>query len=124
MILGFVLLSTWAAMCVAIFIAGASLASISPLSLALQGRSVEPRDYGRATALYNTFYAAGMLLGPPISSFVFEQRGGEAMLVQLALLWTSFVLFALWFAKDDPAAVGGRAAARALAFPSVIHSGA
>lgn len=111
MILGFVLLSTWTPMCIAIFVAGASLASISPLSLALQGRSVEPRDYGRATALYNTFYAGGMLLGPPISSFIFERRGGEAMLIHLALLWASFVLFASWFAKDDPAAVRGDAPA-------------
>jgi MFS family permease len=111
MILGFVLLSSWTPMCIAIFVAGASLASISPLSLALQGRSVEPRDYGRATALYNTFYALGMLIGPPISSFFFERRGGEAMLIHLALLWASFVLFALWFAKDDPAAVSGEARA-------------
>ena len=95
-----------------IFVAGASLASISPLSLALQGRSVEPCDYGRATALYNTFYAGGMLLGPPISSFIVERRGGEAMLIHLALLWASFVLFALWFAKDDPAAVRGAAPAQ------------
>jgi hypothetical protein len=33
------------------------------------------------------------------------------MLIHLALLWASFVLFALWFAKDDPAAVSGEARA-------------
>jgi MFS family permease len=102
MILGFVLLSSWAAMCVAIFIAGAALASISPISLALQGHIAQPRDYSRSNAIYNVFYASGMLLGPPISSAFFERLGGEAMLVHLAGLWASFVVFSIVFAKDDP----------------------
>jgi MFS family permease len=103
MILGFVLLSSWALMCGAIFIAGATLASISPVSLALQGHIAEPRDYSRSNAIYNVFYATGMLLGPPISSLFFEHRGGEAMLIHLAVLWASFVVFSMIFTKDDPA---------------------
>jgi MFS family permease len=102
MILGFVLLSSWALMCGAIFIAGATLASISPVSLALQGHIAEPRDYSRSNAIYNVFYAAGMLLGPPISSLFFEHHGGEAMLIHLAVLWATFVAFSVIFAKDDP----------------------
>jgi hypothetical protein len=49
------------------------------------------------------FYAAGMLLGPPISSVVFRHLGGAAMLYHLAALWLAFVVFATLFAADDPA---------------------
>jgi MFS family permease len=103
MVLGFVYLDSYPAMCVAVFIAGASLASISPVSLALQGVVAHPSEYERGTSIYNAFYAAGMLLGPPISSYLFETRGGAVMLEQLALLWASFVLFAFVFRADDPA---------------------
>ena len=115
MVLGFVYLDSYPAMCAAVFVAGASLASISPVSLALQGVVAHPLEYERSTSIYNAFYAAGMLLGPFISSYLFEKRGGEAMLFSLALLWTSFVLFAFAFRKDDPAALQitkGRADAR------------
>jgi len=105
MILGFVYLDSYPAMCVAVFVAGATLASISPVSLALQGVVARPLEYERSTSIYNAFYAAGMLLGPFASSYLFESRGGEAMLFSLALLWTLFVAFAFAFRKDDPAAV-------------------
>jgi MFS family permease len=101
MILGFVFLDAYALMCGAVFVAGASLASISPLSLALQG--VISSEYGRATALYNAFYAAGMLLGPPISSRLFDAYGGATMLFHLAALWAAFVVFTIAFYRDDPA---------------------
>ena len=104
MVLGFVFLDAWIAMGAAIFVAGATLAAISPVSLALQGRVAAPRDYARANAIYNAFYAAGMLLGPPISSRLFESLGGAAMLYHLAALWAAFVIFTVAFAKDDPAA--------------------
>lgn len=101
MILGFVLLDSYALMCTAVFVAGASLASISPVSLALQG--VISREYGRATSLYNAFYAVGILLGPLASSVIFELRGGSAMLFHLAALWVGFVIFSVVFYRDDPA---------------------
>jgi MFS family permease len=104
MVLGFVFLDTWLAMCAAIFMAGATLAAISPVSLALQGHIAEPRDYARANAIYNAYYAAGMLLGPPISSALFERIGGGAMLYHLAGLWAAFVVFTVVFSRDDPAA--------------------
>src|SRR5439155_23309557 len=91
MILGFVWLSSWPLMCGAIFIAGASLASLSPVSLALQGHIADPRDYSRANALYNGCYALGMLIGPPISSVVFEGAGGPAMLYHFAAMWAFFI---------------------------------
>lgn len=104
MILGFVYLDRYETMCAAVLVAGATLASISPLSLALQGVVTAPRDYSRANSLYNVFYAAGMLLGPPASSALYEASGGVAMLYHLAALWAAFVVFALVFAGDDPAA--------------------
>jgi MFS family permease len=104
MVLGFVFLDAWFAMGAAIFVAGATLASISPVSLALQGHIAEPRDYARSNAIYNAFYAAGMLLGPPISSLLFDRFSGGVMLYHLAGLWAAFTIFTVVFAKDDPAA--------------------
>jgi len=102
MILGFVFLSSFAAMAVAVFVAGATLASISPVSLALQGVVTPKHEYSRANAIYNVFYAAGMLLGPPASSLLFRRYGGAGMLYHLAGLWIAFVAFAFVFAADDP----------------------
>lgn len=102
MIASFVLLNGFPAMAVAVAVAGASLASISPLSLALQG--LVTREYGRATGIYNAFYAAGMLLGPPISSQIYHAQGGGLMLYHLAAVWALFILFGQVFRRDDPAA--------------------
>ncbi len=104
MILGFVFLDSYPLMCAAVFTAGATLAPISPVSLALQGVQCEVREYGRATSLYNTFYAAGILLGPPLASRLFARHGGEFMLYHLAALWAAFIVFSLLFARDDPRA--------------------
>ncbi len=103
MILGFVFLDSFASMAAAVFVAGATLASISPVSLALQGVVTPRHDYSRSNAIYNVFYAAGMLLGPPVSSVLFRNLGGAAMLYHLAALWLAFVVFASIFAADDPA---------------------
>ena len=108
MVASFVWLTSWPLMCVAIFVAGATLATISPVSLALQGRVVDAASYGRANSIYNAFYAAGMLLGPPVSSRLFERFGGGAMLGHLAALWAAFVAFTIVFWRDDPAARAGR----------------
>jgi hypothetical protein len=61
--------------------------------------------------MYNTFYAAGMLLGPPISSALFVRFGGAVMLYHLAALWAGFVVFSLVFFRDDPAVAGAHAEA-------------
>ena len=103
MILAFVFLDSFAAMACAVFVAGATLASISPVSLALQGVVAPKHDYSRSNAIYNVFYATGMLLGPPVSSVVFRMFGGTVMLYHLAALWMAFVVFATVFAADDPA---------------------
>ncbi len=108
MILAFVFLDSYVWMCAAVFVAGASLASISPVSLALQG--VISSEHGRATAIYNAFYATGILLGPLLSSVLFESRGGKVMLFHLAALWIAFVLFSIVFYRDDPAVLKRREA--------------
>lgn len=105
MILGFVFLESWVLMCGAIFVAGATLASISPVSLALQGHVTDPRDYSRANAMYNACYAAGMLLGPPVSSAIMTAKGGPAMLYHFAAMWTAFVVATVVFSADDPSRV-------------------
>ena len=112
MIAAFVWLSGFPAMAGAVFVAGASLASISPLSLALQG--LVTREYNRATGVYNAFYAAGMLLGPPISSQIYHLHGGGPMLYHLAALWVLFIVFAQVFRRDDPRA------ARQTVEPSIV----
>jgi len=111
MILGFVFLDQYAAMCAAVFVAGASLASISPVSLALQGVITQPADLSRSNAVYNVFYAGGMLLGPTISSWIYQTRGGVPMLYHLVVMWSAFIVFSLVFAADDPAVARRRAAA-------------
>jgi MFS family permease len=110
-IFGFVFLDAYPWMCAAVFVAGASLASISPLSLALLG--VSSNEHSRTTAFYNAFYASGMLLGPVVSSALFEgEGGGAAMLFHLAGLWGAFVAFTIVFFRDDPAVLRSRTAAQ------------
>jgi len=104
MVLGFVFLDSYMAMSIAVLVAGATLASISPVSLALQGVSLRSEDYSRGTSIYNTFYALGMLLGPKISADIFEHHGGAMMLYHLVALWAGFILFSVIFYRDDPAA--------------------
>jgi MFS family permease len=105
MVLGFIAVSSFTLMAMAVFVAGATLASISPVSLALQGVVTEPSNYNRSNALYNAFYALGMLGGPRVSSLLFARWGGGAMLLHLAALWTLFVLFTVVYWRDDPAAI-------------------
>jgi MFS family permease len=114
MVLGFVWIDSFWAMCLAVFIAGSTLASISPVSLALQGSVVAPPDYSRATAIYNAFYASGMLLGPIISGSIFTRTGGVPMLLHLAVIWAAFVVFASVFRGDDPVYRASRAARPAI----------
>jgi MFS family permease len=111
MILGFVFLDQYPAMCAAVLVAGASLASISPVSLALQGVVTPHQDLSRSNAIYNVFYAGGMLLGPLVSGWIFETRGGVPMLYHLVVMWSVFIAFSIFFAGDDPAAQRRRAAA-------------
>lgn len=111
MTLGFVFLGSWKIMLGAIFVAGATLASLSPLSLALMGHLVPKRDLSRANGLYNACYALGMLGGPPISSQLFHHVSGAAMLFHLAAMWAFFVAFCVVFRTDGEHASKFRAPA-------------
>ena len=102
-VVAFVLLDEFWMMAIAVTMAGATLASISPISLALQGVIVKPNDYSRSNAIYNAFYAGGMLLGPPLSSRLIRDFDGSVMLYHLGALWAAFIVFAIVFARDDPA---------------------
>ncbi len=102
-VVGFAVLDHYVLMCVAITVAGATVASISPISLALQGVILAPQDYSRGNASYNGFYAAGMLIGPAISGRLAASHGGPVMLYHWAALWVVFVVFTTVFARDDPA---------------------
>ncbi len=103
MIAGFIFLDRYPAMCVAVFVAGATLASISPVSLALSGVVTPRADLSRANAVYNVFYATGMLAGPLVSGAIYGASGGVAMLLHLMGLWAAFVVVTVIFAGDDPA---------------------
>jgi MFS family permease len=104
MVASFAMLTAFSWMCVAVCVAGASLASLSPLSLALVGKRVAAAELHRASALYNGFYAAGMILGPSISGFIFRSCGGAAMLLHLSAVWLAFVGFT-WQCRNDDRAV-------------------
>ena len=106
-ILGFIFLDSYWAMCLIVFIAGATFASMSPVALALTGVVVKTQDYSRANAIYNAFYATGIFLGPIISSEIFQRWGGVAMLEHIVALWSAFVVFTIIFINDDPASRRG-----------------
>jgi MFS family permease len=101
MVASFAWLRAFSLMAVAVLIAGATLASISPVSLAFQGAVVAPSELHRANAFYNSFYALGMLLGPAVSGAIFHKAGGGVMLLHLAGLWGLFVVSTFWFSADD-----------------------
>lgn len=113
MVLGFEVLDSYPLMCVAVLLAGATLASISPVSLALQGVVTDRSNLSRSNGIYNAFYAAGMLVGPALSGQLFERYGGATMLEHLAVMWGAFVVFCVVFRRDDPAY--GRGATSTLA---------
>jgi MFS family permease len=103
MIAGFIFLDSYPLMCAAVVVAGATLASISPVSLALSGVVTPHADLSRANAVYNVCYATGMLLGPLVSGAIYAASGGVAMLAHLLGLWAAFVIVTVVFAGDDPA---------------------
>lgn len=87
---------------VAVLFAGASLAPIWPMSLALQSLIVDPRDFSRSNALLNGSYGLGTLAGPLVSGFLFKHYGGETMFLHIAVLWALALLATLAFRRDDP----------------------
>ena len=96
-----------------VFLAGAVLAPVYPLSIALQSLIAEPRDYNRSNALLNVSYALGTLAGPLICGYLYVTfsagpdgtkvpLGGELLFWQLAALWLLVLLATTAFRQDDP----------------------
>ena len=102
-VISFVHVDHYPLMCALVVFAGATFASMSPVALALVGVVIPAAELSRANAIYNTFYAGGMLVGPLASSLIFARFGGPSMLYHLATLWTLMVVFCVVFSQDDPA---------------------
>lgn len=96
-----------------VFLAGAVLAPVYPLSIALQSLIAEPRDYNRSNALLNVSYALGTLAGPLICGYLYVTfsagpngtkvpLGGELLFWQLAALWALVLVATTVFRRDDP----------------------
>jgi MFS family permease len=102
-LLAFVPLTDFRVMLAAVLIGGGALASIPPLSLALQGAIARPTEYARSNSIFNVFFAAGLLSGPFLTGQLAFALGREAILYLFAALWTVLVVLTLVFRGDDPA---------------------
>ncbi|MDQ3034402.1 MAG: MFS transporter [Myxococcota bacterium] len=102
-LLSFVPLTSFPVMLAAVLIGGGCLASIPPLSLALQGAIAKPTEYARSNSIFNVFFATGLLTGPFITGQVSETVGREAILYVFAALWIGMIVLSVIFRKDDPA---------------------
>ena len=100
--LAFLVVDTFALMCVVLVIAGGAITSMPPLSLALQGVIARPDEYTRTNSIFNVFFASGLVIGPFLTGRVFHAFGGEAMLWLFAGLWAGFVVLSVVFRRDDP----------------------
>lgn len=100
--LAFLVLDSFAAMCVVIVIAGGAITAMPPLSLALQGVIAQPDEYTRTNSIFNVFFASGLVVGPFLTGRVFHAYGGSAILWLFAGLWAVFIVLSLVFRKDDP----------------------
>lgn len=107
-----VFLPNYGLIALCVLLAGASLAPIWPLSLALQSLIVDPRDFSRSNALLNGSYGVGTLMGPLVSGYLFKFYGGEVMFLHIAALWAFALAATIGFRRDDPSF---RAIARARA---------
>ncbi|MBK7828881.1 MFS transporter [Nannocystis sp.] len=106
-----------------VFFAGAVLAPVYPLSIALQSLIAEPRDYNRSNALLNVSYALGTLAGPLLCGYLYVTYsvgpdgtkvpfGGELLFWQLAALWLLVLVATSVFRSDDPSLWRRRAKAQ------------
>ena len=103
-LLSFVPLTSFPLMLAAVLIGGGSLASIPPLSLALQGAIARPSEYARSNSIFNVFFATGLLSGPYVTGRLSEAVGRESILWLFAGLWTGLIVLSHVFRADDPAA--------------------
>ncbi len=100
--LAFIPLQSFPLMAAVFVIAGGAISSMPPLSLALQGVISTPAEYPRSNAIFNVFFATGLVLGPLATGHVFTSFGGNAIVALFAAVWAVFALLSLLFRKDDP----------------------
>lgn len=98
----FLLIDSFAILCVVMVIAGGAITSMPPLSLALQGVIARPVEYTRTNSIFNVFFASGLVVGPFLSGRVYHAWGGAAMIGMFAALWAVFVALSVVFRRDDP----------------------
>ena len=103
-LVSFVPLTSFPVMLAAVTLGGGCLASIPPLSLALQGVIAEPSEYARSSSIFNVFFASGLLVGPFVTGQLSQATSRESILWLFAGLWSALVLVSLVYRKDDPAA--------------------
>lgn len=108
--LSFIPLTDFGIMLAAVLIGGGCLASIPPLSLALQGAIARPPEYARSNSIFNLFFASGLLSGPLVTGQLSHSLGRTAILYVFAGLWSAWVLFSWVFRRDDPAWTATRSA--------------
>lgn len=101
--LSFVPLTDFRVMLAAVLFGGGCLASIPPLSLALQGAIARPTEYARSNSIFNVFFATGLLTGPFVTGQLSHALGREVILYLFAALWSAMIVFSLVFRRDDPA---------------------
>jgi predicted MFS family arabinose efflux permease len=99
-------------MLAAVFVGGGCLASIPPLSLALQGAIANPDEYERSNSIFNVFFATGLLMGPFLTGRVSETMGRASIIEVFASLWIVMIVLSLIFRKDDPATRSSKIANR------------
>lgn len=101
-LLAFVPLTDFRVMLAAVLIGGGCLASIPPLSLALQGAIAKPSEYARSNSIFNVFFATGLLAGPFVTGQLSYALGREVILYLFAALWSALIVISLVFRRDDP----------------------
>ncbi|HEY1100665.1 MAG TPA: MFS transporter [Myxococcota bacterium] len=77
------------------FVAGATVASLSPLSLAIVGRVNSAAELPRANSIYNALYGLGNLLGPLLLAVFVDVVGTAAVITALGV---GFVVHAVFIA--------------------------
>jgi MFS family permease len=77
-----------------VFLAGASMSPIFPLSLALIGEKLPLNELSSGSALFTAIYSAGCTTGPLLSAIVMSILGGSYLFLLMLLIFV-FFLFSL-----------------------------
>jgi MFS family permease len=87
------------------FLIGATLATLSPLSLLLLVRHNDAAALGAANAFYNAHYAVGLALGPIVVAGLIDVLSTATLLVAMGALWIVHAAFLVLAAPASVCAV-------------------